>query len=282
MRKWALLVVAALMATVLLAACGGGEGEEEEQGPAAPAAATATSTAQPEGQAMATATPATTEAAAAAQLRCEAPSDVKSFRYVVAMKLDIPELREAQGAGDTGQGFLGAFPGAFTDMEMHGAFVAPDRSEIRMRMGQDELVVITIGDRQWTKLPGGNWIESPASGEAEPFSPATLCEESFSDLELSGLKGKEETINGIKTRRYHLERTDLEALARLFGGLEEEVQDLPEQFVTDLWLAKDGNWPVRIEVKASGKDQQGRDFSIEVRMEIKDLNDSGIKIEPPM
>jgi len=171
--------------------------------------------------------------------------------------------------------------GALTDLEMQGAYVAPDRSEVRMKLGADELAVITIGNKQWTRLGRTGWTQSPASGQATPFSPSTLCEEGFSDLDLGSLKGKEETVNGVKTLHYHVDKADIETMARLFGGLDTELQGVPDKFEADIWLAQDGNWPVKMKVKASGKDEQKRDFSVEISMEVKNLNDSSIKIEPP-
>lgn len=285
MRRWVLLAIAAVMATALLAACGG-SGEKTVKERTSAATATTTATARSQSDTRATATPTAsarataTKEAASDKLACKAPSDVKTFRFTIVMKMDIPELREARGDHE-GQGALGALMGALTDLEMQGAYVAPDRSEVRMKLGTDEMAVITIGDKQWTRIDKTGWTQSPASGEATPFSPATLCEEGFGDLDLGTLKGKEETVNGVKTLHYHLDKADMETLARLFGGLEEELQNMPDKFEADIWLAKDGNWPVKMNVKASGKDEQKRDFSVEVRMEVKDLNDSSIKIEPP-
>ena len=103
--------------------------------------------------------------------------------------------------------------------------------------------------------------------------------------DLGGLEAGEETTNGVATLHYHLDETDITRLAEFFGEDVEEMWDFegaPEEVTFDLWLARDGHWPVRMEAGASGKDDEGNDVSLSIFMEISDLNDPDIKIEPPV
>jgi len=48
-----------------------------------------------------------------------------------------------------------------------------------------------------------------------------------------------------------------------------------------VWLAE-GDWPLKLEVRARATDAQGQAGSVELTMELRDINDGGIAIEPPL
>lgn len=298
MRIWP-LVLAAILGVALLAACGGGEDEEtEEQGAAtsaaaAPAAGDVSATGTP--RASATATPREGSPSAspsggvgAQEVGCEFPSDIESFRFTMTMKANLPSTPEAptesteeEPLGD----FLGALSGLMGDMKMEGAVISPDRSSMEMTIGGHEFgSFIQIGSRSWMKVAGlTDWTEEPASEDSEfLFSPMDLCETTEEDLSsaLSGLEGENETVNGIEAVHYHVDSADLALLKDLLGGTE-DLGQLPDEFNMDVWLAEDGDWPVRMSLAASGEDDEGQPLSFDISIEFKDFNDSSIKIEPP-
>jgi hypothetical protein len=142
---------------------------------------------------------------------------------------------------------------------------------------------IQIGSQSWMKVAGlTDWTEEPASDSGFLFSPMDFCETAEDDLSsaLSGLEGEEETVNGIQAVQYHLDMADLTLLEDLLGGTE-DLGQLPNEFNMDVWLAEDGDWPVRMSLAASGEDDDGQPLSFDIFIEFKDFNDNGIKIEPP-
>ena len=296
MRIWP-VALAVILSLGLLAACGGGEDEEtEEEGTsatataAAPASGNVSATGTP--QAGATGTPREGSPSAspsgggssAQAVGCEFPSDIKSFRFEMTLKANLPTTPEAETPeseeplGD----FLGALTGLMGDMKMEGAVIAPDRSSMEMTVGGHEFgSFVQIGSQSWAKVAGlTDWKEEPASEGSEfLFSPMDFCETAEEDLSsaLSGLEGERETVNGIETVHYNLDQADLAFLGDFLGGTE----DLPDEFNMDIWLAEDGDWPVRMTFAASGEDDEGQDLSFEISIEFKDFNDSSINIEPP-
>jgi hypothetical protein len=300
--------LAVILGAALLAACGGG-GDNEDSGDGAPAAAapaasdiSATGTPD-EGSATpgtveeASATPGAVEEGSATPgpngtsvqaVGCDFPSDIESFRFEMTMKAHLPSTPEAQATEpteDTLGDFLGALSGLMGDMKMEGAVIAPDRSSMEMTIGGHEFAsFVQVGSRSWRKVAGlTDWTEDTSSdGSDFLFSPLDFCETTGDDISaaLSPLEGEKQTVNGIETMHYHLDKADL-TLLQDFLGETQGLGELPEAFVMDVWLAEDGDWPVRMSFKASGKDDQGQDLSFEIFIEFKDFNDKGIEIEPP-
>lgn len=281
-----LLALIALLG-LLFAGCGGGDDESAEQPTPAPS-------------------PATTPGGSLTDSPCQVPGDVTSYRFAMGMKMDVPGLEEAleeferpeealptSEADIAGDGFdefgealaplMGALLTGFTDMSVEGTFVAPDRSEARMKLGDFEVTTISIGDQEWTKLGDDTeWQETAGEGGDMSFS-SDICE-GFSIPELAGLEADEETMNGIASLHYHVDEAEITRLADLLGEDMGEMWDLegmPEEVTYDLWVAEDGNWPVRMEAEVRGEDEEGNEMSLSFFMEIKDLNDPDIKIEPP-
>jgi len=291
------VALAVILGLALLAACGGNGDENEEEGEtatpttAAPAAGNVSASGTPRVGATATpeeGTPSASPTGGSAQeVGCEFPSDIKSFRFTMTMKANLPSTPEAgtptpeEPLGD----FLGALSGLMGDMKMEGAVITPDRSSMEMTVGGHEFgSFIQIGSQSWMKVAGlTDWQEQPASEESEfLFSPLDFCETTEEDLSsaLSGLEGEKETVNGIEAVHYNVDKADLTLLQDFLGGTE-DLGQLPEEFNLDVWLAQDGDWPVRMSFAASGEDDQGQPLSFEILVEFKDFNDSGIKIEPP-
>jgi hypothetical protein len=204
----------------------------------------------------------------------------------MTMKANLPSTPEGETPeseeplGD----FLGTLSGLMGDMKMEGAVIVPDRSSMEMTVGGHEFgSFIQIGSQSWMKVAGlTDWTEQPSSEDSEfLFSPLDFCETTEEDLSsaLSGLEGEEETVNGIEAVHYHLDKADLTLLKEFLGGTED--LGLPDEFNMDVWLAEDGDWPVRMSFEAGGEDDEGEALTFEILVEFKDFNDSSIKIEPP-
>lgn len=274
-----LFLVAATLIAVVAVACGGGgdkKAGDQSAGANTPAAQAKTTEAKPTGGATTAAkqapTAEATEAAAdgGSNVDLSALRKLKSYRYKVVFAIQ----------GGTGSEEAISF-------EQEGAWVAPDRSTAKCTGGFGPIKIeeeaITIGDKSWVKsdATGGKFQEG--TSDTCSFTPEEMVS-TFSASDLAGIKGSKETVNGVKAVRYDLdEKTakDLLDLARAFGG-GEDVGSLPPdlRFTFSIWLAEDGSWPVRALMDMSGS-QDGQQFAFKIESNVTDVNDSGIKINPP-
>lgn len=247
-----------LLAAGLLAACGG-DGDEKEAADRATPAADATAAVTPGEESTTGEMPAPAEAFAG----------LESYRIAMRFTLE-------GGTGDMGETLA---------MDLEGAFVAPDRSQanVSARLGDLELEeeTITVGGQTWVKT-GDTWAEGEAQFDISDLSPASLLEDLKPD-QLRLLKPTKETVNGIESLRYSIDRGDIESLGNLSAlfGDGEGLENLPEDFNIDLWLAEDGGWPVRLTMAARGAIDGGDEISLDFSLDITDVNDPGIEIEPP-
>ena len=242
--------------------------------------------------------PGSEEFGAASESSCQFPEDITSYRYVMEMNMEFPELieefertTEEDGLEDELEGLFDESLLAFLeDMKMEGAYVAPDRSWDRAMLGGELFAEsIRIGERTWTRLGGTDWTAGESGpGWSVTVSPSfseSLCDIGTIDALFAalGVEPQKETINGIKAIHYHMDETDMLRLAALFGEVE-SAEEMPESATVamDIWLAEDGDWPVRMEAEIGYTDEEGQSFSFDLFMEVKDINDPGIEIEPPM
>jgi hypothetical protein len=248
-----------LLAVGLLAACGGSGDEKGAADQAAPAAADVTAAATPGGES------ATGETTAPA----EAFANLQSYRIAMRFTLE-------GGTGDAG-GTLA--------MDLEGSYVAPDRSQasVSAHLGDLELAeeTITVGSQTWVKT-GDTWAEGEAQFDISDLSPASLLQD-LKPEQLRVLKPTEETVNGVKSLRYSIDRGDIESLGNLGAlfGDSTGLENLPEDFNIDLWLAQDGGWPVRLTMVAKGAIDEGDEINLDFSLDITDVNDPGIEIAPP-
>lgn len=252
-RYLALILAATLLGGLALAACGGGDDKEAEAPPAAAGGA--------EGTTEAVEAPAPTDAFA----------ELESYRYALTISLEGADLAD-EGLGSA-------------SFDLTGSFVAPDRSQARIEGDLGGLALeeetITIGDRSWVRS-GDVWEEGEASFDTADLAPNAFFA-GFDPEELKIITPTEETANGVDSLRYSVDEADIEqlqALANVFGG-SDSLEDLPEEFSFDLWLAKDGGWPVRVVMTARGA-AEGAAVAVELSMDITDVNDPDIEIEPPI
>jgi hypothetical protein len=247
-----------LVGAIVLSACGGGGKEEEAAKEGAPeAAATAIATPE-EGVATVTSGPA------------EAFAKLKSYRMNMRFVLE---------------GTATETPGALA-LDLEGAFVAPDRSQthVNARVGELQLEEesISVSGQTWVKT-GDNWVEGEPKFQLSDLSPGSLLAE-LGPEQLRLLKPSKETVNGVDSLHYSLDRADVETMRSLGAllGQDGSSENLPEEFSVGLWLAEDGGWPVRVTMTARGAMDGGNEMSLDFSVDITDVNDPGIKIEPPL
>ncbi|MFQ6019201.1 MAG: hypothetical protein ACE5KW_00415 [Dehalococcoidia bacterium] len=213
---------------------------------------------------------------------CDAIEDIHSFRYSLRFQLDGPGLSLD---GDAGQGaslsqFAESLIGLLSDMQIEGAFVAPDRSQTVLRFQGEKLEVRTIGDKRWVRLDNV-WQKQTAPSDDTMLSPQTVCSEILPGLtqHLARASATPETLNGVATCHYSIDGADLVYIERLFG--EGADSELPEHFSGDVWLAEQGGWPVKLQVIARGNADNGKPVGLKLSMEFRSINSPDIEITPP-
>lgn len=224
------------------------------------------------------------QSSASVDASCDALDKIESYRYSVSLQLDVPAPTSTavpEATPDPLGNVATALSELFRDLDLDGAFVAPDRSEILIRPGEDEVEIRTIGEKSWIRAGEEPWQEQEPPDEDVLFTPATICADIVKDLapSLAASSGTEETVNGIDTVHYELDEADIKSLPELLGRSGEE--GLPSVFNVDVWLERDEGWPVRLQIEAAETDAQGEAISQELFLEFRDINDPNIEIEPP-
>jgi hypothetical protein len=225
-----------------------------------------------------------TTAQLSVETSCDAIQDIDSYRYFISLKLDAPVAEQpvASATANPLSDIAGVLGDLFRDMQLDGAYVAPDRSQVQLRTGAaEELELRTIGDQSWIRV-GATWQEQPAPpGEDVLLTPASVCRDIVTDLapSLGSGAGEEIVVEGIETVHYRLNRADLIGLPHLLGRSGQE--GLPSEFAVDVWLEKEEGWPVRLEVAAANSDEDGQPVSLELFMTFSDIDSDEIEIEPP-
>ncbi|MEZ4501059.1 MAG: hypothetical protein R3C39_00325 [Dehalococcoidia bacterium] len=214
------------------------------------------------------------------------PSDLESFRYDLNAKI-------SGGGGDLGGGSGVNLSIDFT-VDASGAIVAPDRqqSTIKADLGflSINLESISIGEDSWTREPGGEWTTASEGGFGDlgfDVSPTDVLptedDQTLSDLRdiLADREWESEEVNGIDAVRYDITREDLVAMVTETGTAQDlaDLEDMQE-FDGSIWLERSTGIPVKLLVDASGT-VDGEENTIHLELNLKDLNDDSIEIEPP-
>jgi hypothetical protein len=209
------------------------------------------------------------------------PSDVlETFRYAFEVAI------ETEGGGftlATEGGF--AAPDAFT-CSLSGSFGGIRYTE--------ELVV--VGEDAW--LDVGDGYQATSLDDPDVEADLDLCPasevfwEDFVDFIDGEFEGVAETRNGVTSTRYAVGEAaqTLETLGFLLADLEGITID-----VFDVWLADDGGWPVAVDVDMTADAQAqaeafggsfeaeaGQQARVLMRVDITDVNDPAIQVEPPV
>lgn len=213
---------------------------------------------------------------------CDSISDIQSYRYTINLKLRSPAF---SAAGPTAtpaslSAFSNALQALFSDLKLDGAFKAPDRTQALLKFQGGELELREIGDESWIRV-GSTWqVQDPAEG-ATTLTPDVVCRDIVDEIipSLSEMESTRESVNGLDTERYTLDEANLEQLPALLGTGSDV--NLPNKYAVDIWLARTGRFPMRLNVAAEDVDDLGRPIGLTLFMEFRDINDSGITVEPP-
>jgi len=248
-RAASIIALGALTATIL-SGCGGGGGGSEAQAAAS----------------------------------CDSIRQIQSYRYTINLKLQSPAFKMANSTA-TPAPPLGVFAdpleALFSDLKLEGAYRAPDRTQAVLRFKGELLELREVGGKSWIAV-GNSWREQEPGKEETALTPGVVCKDIVDEItpSLADADSERETVNGVEADHYTLNEADLKRLPELLGTTGEA--GLPEEYQIDVWLAREGRFPVRLQLGAEDKDGQGNPISLNLFMEFRDLNDPGIQIEPPV
>jgi len=253
MSAWGLLAIVGLLAASA-AACGGG-GAEIEESPTPPL---------------------TGEDAALAP--CRALEELETYRFTSRLEVKSEKWPTPAEGEPTPVGTPAI--DVFEYVVAEASYQAPDRIQAVTGPPGGELPVINIGDERWYQL-GGDWTPDPRLPPV-PYQPTTICRAIFPDLDLSQVEPQQDAMDKVKTLHYHFDDVySEEAIARIPAIGPGQLSEALKRFQVDVWLAEKDGWPVRVDLHSSGQLSDGREVSLELSTELKDINDKSIKVEPP-
>ncbi|MEX0785574.1 MAG: hypothetical protein WD939_02960 [Dehalococcoidia bacterium] len=269
------LLAGALLMVVLLAACGGDDGGDDGE-PTETPAATEVVDGEPDDE------PTDTPGLAAEQ-----PFD--SYHYEVEVGFTVTEPGEESSELIT--------------VNVEGDYAGPDSHSFTNSFSfagisatQD---VVIIGDDAWFRESGGDWTATTAlDPEVLDSIDLTSADPGFlqdSDLanDFASLDSEPEERNGVQTRRYFIPKEAVEALVDILG--EDFLSDTGglQEFEMTVWLEEESDALIRAELEAVASpellgDEPGFSVSpdavlnLTMLIDVTQINDSGISIEPPI
>jgi hypothetical protein len=207
-----------------------------------------------------------------ASISVGALADLESFRYSIKISLSIPEMEEE---------LLPGFASLLSDVEIRGASIPPDRSEMWMTFKESGHAVGTliVGGEMWFSSDG-EWTQTAnPTLDASLLTPEKISGAIVQEQTFAGVTPVQEALDGVPTLRYSATEEGTRLLWLLLNT-EEEASAEGETSV-DVWLTEEGDYPVRIAFDARSTDEEGRDALVTLEMRVTDLNDPSIEIEPP-
>ena len=209
---------------------------------------------------------------------------MSSYRYSVKVKLQASAPTQAAASPLSIpatpaplSALTRALTALFSDFTLEGAYVSPDRSQAILRFQGEELEFRTIGDKSWVRM-GGAWQDGKSS-DTGLLTPMVICQQVVSEIapSLPSAGGSDrQTTNGVETDHYHLDQTGLQQLPPVLGAR------LPEKYAFDLWLARDGCWPVQLQIDSADVNERGEPVGFQLSMGVRDIGDQGISVERPV
>ena len=216
-------------------------------------------------------------------------SPFDSFHFTVDLDFQVDDPAQQDGTLVKGR--------------VEGDFVAPDSHAFTSTfeffgLSFSEEAVI-IGEDAWYRETGSEWRtttrDDPDVQNALSLTsadPGFLQDPEF-ESNLSSLDSEDDVKNGVPTRRYTITREQVEALTQLLGESFLEDSAGIEDLEMTVWLEKESGALVRAELSATataealGGDStfnlsEGSTVSIEMTINVTQIDDEGISVEPPI
>lgn len=243
MKRWILLLVAALLVVSLSCSLFGGKDKE-------PVSEEGTTEEVEEGE---TGGPSFDQ---------DALAGLDSYRSTFTMRTDMED-------------------GTITEVAFeHEATRDPAANRLVMKNTTDgttsEVEMIQVGETSWMRM-GGEWMQTTTDDTASfeqgmPYSADTFT--SAAEDKDYDFVGKEE-VNGVQTRHYRLSLVSRALAALAFGDIDSGS--------IEVWVADESDlpkFPVRFTLEAEGELQEGKRGTLTFSQEIYDVN-TDFTIEPP-
>ena len=218
-----------------------------------------------------------------ASASCQALAALKTFRYVVSWKLESPETTGATPpsqptpASTVTRYFTGPF---LFEYSVDAAFVAPDSVEALISSAAGlPFRMTTIGNQTWVQL-AGTWREAP--GQRVTYTPSEICQAILPILDLSQIQPDAQTANDVRTLHYAFPQIPAQdAVAKIFGA-GTDMDLLIKTVDVEVWLSDKDGLPVRVELQGEGVYGDGRPLTLVVALDVRDMNNKDIRVQPPL
>jgi len=246
-----------LAAALLLGACSGDDdnGSNPGDGPSSPPEATSPPDVEP------TAVPVLPAAASL--------SDLPSYRYEVTFE-GTGSIAESLGIGE----LTGRAAGDSFKYAVKGAWIAPDQAQLELSFAGQQVKQTIIGNQQWVTLAGVASGPVPADGRAEDLIlAASFINESTIGSTLDDFDCSDtEQVNGVTTLKCvgdleDFQQSDDQLRSLLEGANVREVT----AFDSTIWVAEQGGYAVKADMRVAGKTGDNRDFSLTLNVNITDI-----------
>jgi hypothetical protein len=209
--------------------------------------------------------------------------DLRSFRMDLSFKLDLGEVLSGLGVDESA--FASMFLNKLSDVRVEAAYVAPDSFSAETNLSGEQVKYVQIGRQAWVN-EGGGWKETEAEDLAMDLgsNPTELLKDFLPQEVLAVAETKQETVNDVKATRYSFDRDSLEELAEDYGedfGFDISTLADIEELSLDVWVSE-GGIPVKASMVFEGQDREGNDVSLELELNITDINSDDVKITRPV
>jgi len=287
-RVRALSLTALAAALLILAACGGDDSKAEKKtrdsatvAPSAVAAVVSTSTSGSSATSAGSTRASSSTISKPLQLDCK--KEIKSFRF--EGKVAAKTLRTG---GSNAADPTSLISGLLENVKFSGAFVAPDRAQVKLEgtgnssplTGQG-IEFVQIGTTSFFRLGATGWQQQQDSGinPTEQLDPREICTSVQNNFS-ADVPSRKEKANGVDATRYEYDRKALTQAGDDFLGGLASSSDLPENTKMSIWVSEKDKFPVKIQVNGNGQ-QAGQPVSLDLEINVTDLNNAGIKIDAP-
>ncbi len=206
---------------------------------------------------------------------------MKSFRFDAAMKLNAGPPPTPSSSSSQDDLLSGAILGLLGDVKSEGAFVSPDKADITLKVAGQDVGFISIGDKSWFKF-GSTWqatdpSDSLTGSSGSSGSPTDLFKDALPSDVLTGAKTSQETVNGVKTTHYAFDKDALQKLTKDRAKTRSDFATVDKANM-DVWMNSD-DMPVKMAFSVNGKDDSGQKVSLDLQINIKNINDGNIQIK---
>jgi hypothetical protein len=244
-----------LAAALILGACSGDDDNGPNGGSSGPSEATPPPDVEP------TAVPVLPAAASL--------SELPSYRYEVTFE-GTGSIAESLGIGE----LTGQAAGESFKYSVKGAWIAPDKAQLELSFAGQQVKQTIIGNQQWVTLAGVASGPVPADGPAENLIlAASFINESTIGSTLDDFDCSDtEQINGVATLKCvgdleDFEQSEDQLRSLLEGANVREVTG----FDSTVWVAEQGGYAVKADMRVAGKTGDNRDFSLTLNVNITDI-----------